>query len=414
MINKFGTINPLLDYNQIREILQNQCNQGLIKQEPLCYTNAGIPIDYYTLGNGPKHIILTGSTHGCEIITTDFLLQLIDEIISNPKYHFLMDEFTFHLVPVINPEGYIVTTSAMRTLIKRDTSLDETVKLSKQYFDAYRQDDINARSGVDSSFPKLYQSMFAHTSYNDIPGEYRKLRDNLRDLLENVDIPQGSMISWSSNGNGIDPNANVYNHPRIDEINKGKVEHGVLRYNNIKITSPGPLKCPNRVGIYIEEPELRAMNKLISKVKYEGNLCGVMIYHSTWGKVFYEPYTSLEDDSDKLKFISNVKVYNKMLAEIYATKANYELMDNPGLYFVDEDIRLRVPGTLLIELSKMGGNPIGPYGDLNNYNRVMDDNMKATISTIVAYGDLKPFYDQLDNDLDKEIESRTGYQKTKL
>ena len=40
-------------------------------------------------------------------------------------------------------------------------------------------------------------------------------------------------------------------------------------------------------------------------------------------------------------------------------------------------IRQMLPGFLIIELSKMGGNPLGSYGDKNNYKQVINDNIIA-------------------------------------
>ena len=45
-------------------------------------------------------------------------------------------------------------------------------------------------------------------------------------------------------------------------------------------------------------------------------------------------------------------------------------------------IRQLLPGFLIVELSKMGGNPIGPYGDKNNYIKVINDNINAFYNVI--------------------------------
>ena len=49
-----------------------------------------------------------------------------------------LDKYTFHFIPVHNPEGYIISTSAIRTLIGREATEDEIEKISKEYFMAYR------------------------------------------------------------------------------------------------------------------------------------------------------------------------------------------------------------------------------------------------------------------------------------
>ena len=40
-------------------------------------------------------------------------------------------------------------------------------------------------------------------------------------------------------------------------------------------------------------------------------------------------------------------------------------------------LRKTFPGVLMIELSLMGGNPLAPYGDINNIYRTYNDNLKA-------------------------------------
>ncbi len=53
---------------------------------------------------------------------------------------------------------------------------------------------------------------------------------------------------------------------------------------------------------------------------------------------------------------------------------------------LNDILRLKYPIDLLIELSPMGGNPIGPYGDINgNYKNVMSSNMYA-VKELLEYG----------------------------
>ena len=53
-------------------------------------------------------------------------------------------------------------------------------------------------------------------------------------------------------------------------------------------------------------------------------------------------------------------------------------------YAVFKPTILTFPGVLMIELSKMGGNPIGPYGDTNNIYNVFHDNIDA-INMLIKY-----------------------------
>ena len=69
--------------------------------------------------------------------------------------------------------------------------------------------------------------------------------------------------------------------------------------------------------------------------------------------------------------------YNKELATCYQQATNYQLLDSKGTSGYGDYLRRTYPGVLLIELSKMGGNPIGPYGDKNNIYQVFKDNTTA-------------------------------------
>ena len=74
--------------------------------------------------------------------------------------------------------------------------------------------------------------------------------------------------------------------------------------------------------------------------------------------------------------------YNEELANIYSNSTGYRLLDSSSTTGYGDYLRRTYPGVLLIELSKMGGNPIGPYGDKNNIYNVLHDNTLAITSLI--------------------------------
>jgi hypothetical protein len=49
-----------------------------------------------------------------------------------------------------------------------------------------------------------------------------------------------------------------------------------------------------------------------------------------------------------------------------------------------DELRRTYPGVLLIELSKMGGNPLAPYGDKENIYNVMTTNQMA-VKNLIGY-----------------------------
>ena len=70
-------------------------------------------------------------------------------------------------------------------------------------------------------------------------------------------------------------------------------------------------------------------------------------------------------------------VSREELAVLYGKNTDYQLLNECNIIAYDDYLRLNYPGVLLIELSKMGGNPIGPYGDKNNIYQVFHDNVRA-------------------------------------
>ena len=76
--------NKILAYEQTINKLNNILSKGFIKKtDDIGTTEHGFKINQYLLGNGNKNIVITGATHGCEIITTDFILNLMDGISDN-------------------------------------------------------------------------------------------------------------------------------------------------------------------------------------------------------------------------------------------------------------------------------------------------------------------------------------------
>ena len=62
---------------------------------------------------------------------------------------------------------------------------------------------------------------------------------------------------------------------------------------------------------------------------------------------------------------------------------------------VGDLLRKKYTASFILELSKMGGNPIGPYGDKNgNYMLTMESNMDATMNLLDTILELKSLYNQ--------------------
>lgn len=397
-------LNKILDYEQVEEKLQHivENGKGTIEQQPdLATTKYGLPIHYYTIGHGKKEIVITGATHGSEIISTDFVLQLMEEMIK-PDGSFrgidLMDEYTFHIIPLLNPEGYLVATSAIRSLIPREMSLEQAEKICKEYYMAYRKDDQEAlarkKEGLapDRTSLKHHQAMFQHVNWTCIPEKYIGLRESIKEIYDKYpDLPAGSMVMWSANGDGIDIQANCVYNNAIEKIQCDEhVYKDALRYSNIDTSHPGPINCPmdREIGFY-ETIETKAISNLLQRLHEKGTLVGYENFHSTGGIIYQRPCKNgngfeISQDLYWERIVNNIFKAMSYREGTYKNanepeNSRYGILKGQALPSSTNDIfRMKYPADLLIELSGMGGNPIGPYGDIaGNYTNIMNSNIAA-------------------------------------
>ncbi len=417
----------IIDYEQTKEKLQDIVKKGTInKEKNLAITKYGLPIEHFTVGKGEKDVVITGATHGSEIITTDFVIKLMEDI--NPKNNVWSDilkEFKIHFIPILNPEGYLISTSAIRQLIPRQMEQEEVQKICKQYYLAYREDDVNPKT------VKRFQKMFENIDYTCIPEKYHDLRESVKNIFEKYpDLPKGCLQMWSSNGNGVDIQANSKYNPQIDKImaNK-KIYMKSKRFDNIDISHPGPINCPfDREQGFKTEIETKAITELLEELNEKDKLFLYLNYHSTGGMIYQRPSIPPEElhisDEEQEK---NEKI-NYMLSQAYASrtyknKSKDEFgMDNRNKtrYLVqtgqmaatctNDIFRIKYPQDLLIELSAMGGNPIAPYGDLEgNYTNTIKSNLDATKFTLHIGSLLKRMCEEFYNKVHK-LEGHNDYE----
>ena len=70
-------MNYIIDYDILNQKLKEMKN---LKKQTSIKTRLGTEVPYYTYGNGEKHVIKVGGTHGSEIISVDLVLKLMDYI----------------------------------------------------------------------------------------------------------------------------------------------------------------------------------------------------------------------------------------------------------------------------------------------------------------------------------------------
>ena len=369
----------ILDYNEVNKILDSFNNTIVKENEPLNYTeNAKLPIRYFTLGNGNKHIVVTAAWHSNEIITTSFVIELMQYLVNN-NYNF--NNLKIHFIPILNPEGYLINTSA----IKRKLPSKNITKYCYEYYKNFKYDALNPNNKI-----KLHQLMFEDIDYTCIDNEYLILRDKVQEILSNH--PKGSIIDWSSNGNGIDLNSNTINKiVSQNEYNKQAT------YNNIRLDIPSPIGYPgnNKDNNFAQEIEILSLTTLLESLK--DSIYGYFNYHSIGGIIYNRP-----ESNDNF-----ITLYNYLLSKYYQTYTNYKIIRNKSniITSVNDTLRIKYLGNLLIELSPMMGNPIGVYGDINNYNNTINSNIKSFIYTLSSIDQiLSTTNNLLNNDIEKSLD----------
>ena len=359
-------MNKILDYEQVINKLYSIVNEKNITEcKPIGYSRFGLPISNYSFGNGKKHIVVTGATHGAEIISTDFVLKLMEYI---PNY-VNKDEFTIYFIPMLNPEGYLISTSVIRKIIPRDMLDNDAQIIIKKYIEDYNSHDLS------------YQDIFANVDYTCIPEKYNELRENIKSICYKYNIPKGTLQVWSANGSGIDLNQNCPYNKKMDYIKEHKKLYGNGAYSNIIVTLPGPIGCPSKSEKFEYEPETKSFRDFIINLRNNYDFCSYLNYHSAEDTVFYKPIYGIVAEN-MLQDITKITEYNKKLAEIYVTNTSQKLYEGETKFCCFNDmLRLEIPGDILVELCPNEGNPLSAY-DKNVYNKTINENLKAVIDVI--------------------------------
>lgn len=354
----------ILDYNKCQKLMDSFNNTIITEVSPIGYTsNEKLPIRHFILGNGSKQVVVAGSQHANEIITVTFVLNLMSYLVKN---NIVFEDLTIHFIPILNPEGYVVISSAIKEKLGKNATDNEITKFCFDYYKAYREDTRNKESSI-----KQHQKLFEDINEKSIK-EYSILKDSVGEIL--IPHPKGSIIDWASNGNGIDLNSNTK-----ENIKESKTYNKSLAYNNLRVDIPSPIGHPgnNQSKNFTQEVEVISLQQLLDKLK---NNCTMFLnYHSVGGLIYQRP----ENDD---KFITS---YNYILSKFYQENtiknaSKYDIVKGQSgkAISVNDQLRQKYPGNILVELSPMGGNPIGPFGDPNNIKNTIESNIYSFIYTM--------------------------------
>ena len=384
--------------NTINEIIKKSKsnNYPFIEIDNNWKTECNLLIKHYSIGSGNNHIVFLAAFHGAEIISTEFLIYVMDYIATNEKDFFeILKDYTLDFIPMVNPEGYLITTSIIRTVIPRNMSASDIEKICHKYWLLYKQDDDEAIKSkiTDNIKLKNYQSMFKDATYNDIPDRYNIVKKKIDELYQKHKIPDGAIISWCANANGIDLNANTKYNRNLVKIEQGEKLYMPLRYSNICFSEPGPINCPYDINKgFLQEKETIFISEFLEELYNSNKLSAIFNFHSTGGLIDQRP-SELEDDlKDRNINLKHKSLNNYMFAKFYQSETYKNLTNKDEKYVILKNssvirtlnglYRVLYPLDMLVELSELGANPIGPYSNAKNYNSIMESNLEAIKKSI--------------------------------
>ena len=457
-------------YDRLNNIVNNPENKYEVKKlKPLGQTKCGFDIEHYSIGSGPMHVVYMGCAHGNEIISTDYVTQLMANIaLGNGAYQdFDPNVFTLDFIPCQNPEGFFTTTYALNSVMK-DMTDKEIEAFSKKYWASYREDDINVtsinsiirffceefalsvatdnliklfwKSSINQEITmdylisfletnchierqaieniveekwqeklkgknvipakKLHHQMFEGITLDCIPAideKHIRLKEALTKMYSTGKFPLETLANFFSNASGVNLNDNneYYYNELKERVSKEGTVYANLRDNNLSKSIPGPVGMPSAS---LEEPfeyapENKALLDFLAQQDKKNENYAFFNIHGTGG-LFYL-YPVFEDDLEQahkegvtrdFTFLINNRLateYTRAIGREYeektGTNSPYKTMGYPDrVTGVGDLLRKTYTSSFILELSKMGGNPIAPYGDREgNYNLTMTSNMRA-------------------------------------
>ena len=313
---------------------------------------------------------------GCEIITEYFILEVIISLLKDKElYEKYSDTYTFHFIPLLNPEGYIISTS---NVLKNTLNLNqkELEKLATEYLLAYDQDDYLSMQGkcLDKKYKKVLKSSLLNI-------ENGLLRKSVKNILKKCNLNEDVLPIWSANGKGIDINSNsIHRFKEIKALRKSQ-KFGPLRYNDIKTTIPSPMSFPGVATFEKRVPENLGLYKYIKEIynlkdDTDESLLAIFSYHSTGGEIYGFCDKEFADKS-------NIQIQSLGMNE-YSKYTNYSLVNESLKYGVMDYYRVALSNvcSLTIELSKKNANPIGFLSNIESFLNEIRDNKKALLNTI--------------------------------
>lgn len=221
-INTVKMVNPYVPYTYDQMILESreltEVYPEIITLDNIGNSVEGREITLIKLGKGEKKIILCGSHHAREYITSSYLMKMIEEYsdayVKNEafgKYYVreIMDKICIYIIPMVNPDGVNLVNQGLSAV-----SDQEAVKAMAMLRPTYREWKANI-NGVDLNrqYPEKWEEKYdeigkpASESYKGkAPGIEPEIEAMMKLSSENDFVlaasfhTKGNVIYWADRG----------------------------------------------------------------------------------------------------------------------------------------------------------------------------------------------------------------------
>ena len=99
---------------------------------------------------------------------------------------FKKDEYTIDFIPIVNPEGYLITTSMQDLYLGKNTTEEEKIAKAKVYWASYREDATIPAKVKKGELPesslrekKKYQALFDDVNLDEYLRDYPEIKENV-------------------------------------------------------------------------------------------------------------------------------------------------------------------------------------------------------------------------------------------
>lgn len=295
---------------------------------------------------------------------------------------FKVDEYTIDFIPIVNPEGYLITTSMQDLYLNKYQTEEEKIAAAKVYWASYRADatiPVKVKKGElpESSLreKKSYQALFDDVNLDEYLRDYPEIKESVLDIVKKNNYPIGVLAAWTANASGIDLSQNVPYNPAIKKLIEAEESvYNHLAYANTRKDVPGPVNtpCRNLKSFSFESENLAILNFFENLYHEKGTeIIAYFNYHSVMGKMYQRPVK--EEGMINLYDIDYEKkvIENYVSSKIFRTGNAYDIIESEDPYsYINEFLRLRYGIDIQVELSRMGSNPIGPLADPDTFENV--------------------------------------------